>query len=222
MLDERLTKVAAYIKGNTLVDIGSDHAYLPIYAIKNKIIQYAICGEVVKGPFDSTVENIRAHGLTDNIEARFGSGLEIVTDEDDVDTITICGMGGPLIADILKSGFENVNGKPRLILQPNIYSYPVRKTLLDLGYLVADETVIRDGRHFYEVIVAESGKAAYDEKSLMFGPINIRKREDAFIQKLNRELEHQKNILVNLEINSGNREKLDEIRENIKLLEEVL
>ncbi|AKG73987.1 tRNA (adenine(22)-N(1))-methyltransferase [Salinicoccus halodurans] len=222
MLDERLTKVAAYIKGGTLVDIGSDHAYLPIYAIKNNIVQNAICGEVVKGPFDSTVENIKSHALKDRIEARFGSGLEIVNHDDDIDSITICGMGGPLIADILKSGFKNVKGKPRLVLQPNTYSYPVRKALVDLGYSIIEETVIRNGRHFYEILVAEAGHAFYDEKTLMFGPVNLQKREQAFIQKLERELEHQKRILANLEINSGNQEKINEIRENIYLLEEVL
>lgn len=222
MLDERLKKIADHIKGNILVDIGSDHAYLPIYAIKNNIVTHAICGEIVKGPFDSTIKNIETHSLTEKIEARFGSGLEVLTHEDDIDTITICGMGGPLIADILKSGFKNVKDRPRLILQPNIYSYPVRKTLADSGYSIIDETVIKDGRHFYEIIVAEDGDADYDKKDLTFGPVNLQKREMVFMQKLEREREHQKRILANLEINSGNQEKINEIREFINLLEEVL
>ncbi|WP_411844296.1 tRNA (adenine(22)-N(1))-methyltransferase [Salinicoccus sp. HZC-1] len=222
MLDQRLKKVATYIAGNTLVDIGSDHAYLPIYAVKNNIAARAICGEVVKGPYDSTVENIKSHALSDKIEARFGSGLEVVSHEDEIDTITICGMGGPLISDILNSGFENVNGKPRLVLQPNTHSYPIRKTLVNLGYSITDETVIRNGRHFYEIIVAEEGDAFYDEKALMFGPVLLEKRESAFIEKLDRELEHQKRILANLEINSANQEKIQEVREKVNLLEEVL
>lgn len=222
MLDERLTKVASYIKGKMLVDIGSDHAYLPIYAVKNNFVQRAVCGEVVKGPFDSTVENIRFHDLTDKIEARLGSGLEIVSHDDNIDSITICGMGGPLIADILKNGFQNVKGMPRLVLQPNTHSYPVRKILVALGYSLIEETVIRNGHHFYEILVAEEGNAVYDEKKLMFGPINLQKRETSFIQKLERELDHQKRILSNLEINSANQEKINEIRENVNLLEEVL
>lgn len=222
MLDDRLKKVASYIEGGTLLDIGSDHAYLPIYAVKNGIVQNAICGEIVKGPYDSTVENIQAHGLADKIEARFGSGLEVVSEDDDIDSITICGMGGPLIADILSGGIENVSGMPRLVLQPNTYSYPVRRVLRDMGYAISDETVLRHGRHFYEIIVAERGEASYDEKALMFGPVNLTKREDAFIRKQERELEHQKRILANLEINSANQEKMNEIREIIDLLEEVL
>ncbi|WP_017548835.1 tRNA (adenine(22)-N(1))-methyltransferase [Salinicoccus carnicancri] len=222
MLDDRLKKVASYIEGDTLVDIGSDHAYLPIYAVKNRIVQKAICGEIVKGPYDSTVENIQAHGLADRIEARFGSGLKIVSEDDDIDSITICGMGGPLIADILRTGFENVSGMPRLILQPNTYSYPVRRTLQEIGYEITDETVLRHGRHFYEIIVAERGESSYDEKALMFGPVNLTKRGDAFIRKQERELEHQKRILANLEINSANQDKMNEIRKIIDLLEEVL
>lgn len=222
MLDDRLKKVASFIEGDTFLDIGSDHAYLPIYAVKNRIVQKAICGEVVKGPYESTVENIRIHGLADRIEARFGSGLEVVSGDDDIDSITICGMGGPLIADILRSGFKNVNGKPRLVLQPNTYSYPVRRVLQEMGYTITDETVLRHGRHYYEIIVADQGEASYDEKALMFGPVNLRRREDAFIQKQERELEHQRRILANLEVNSAKHGKMDEIREIIDLLEEVL
>lgn len=71
MLDARLQKVSEFIVGEKLLDIGSDHAYLPIEAIRNGAVRQAICGEVVKGPFDSTVNNIRREGMEDLIEARF-------------------------------------------------------------------------------------------------------------------------------------------------------
>lgn len=222
MLDKRLEKVSTYIKGQILADIGSDHAYLPIYAIKNNAAEHAICGEVVKGPYESTKDNIRNNGLTGQIEARFGSGLEILTQEDKIDTVTICGMGGPLIADILETGFNHVKGKPRLVLQPNTYSFPIRKSLGSLGYKIMDETVIRDDRYFYEIIVAESGRESYTEEELKFGPVLMHKRETAFMEKLNREVEHQKRILYNLETNSKNNLKIDEIKSNIQLIEEVL
>lgn len=222
MLDARLQKVSEFIVGEKLLDIGSDHAYLPIEAIRNGAVRQAICGEVVKGPFDSTVNNIRREGMEDLIEARFGSGLEVASPDDEVDTVTICGMGGPLIAEILEGGLHNLGGQPRLVLQANTYTYPIRKVLATSGYHIIDETVIRIGRHFYEIIVAEPGSSDYDEKQLIFGPILLEKREQAFIEKLERELEHQRNIYGNLKQNSSNTEKIDEVADTINALKEVL
>ncbi|WP_020008441.1 tRNA (adenine(22)-N(1))-methyltransferase [Salinicoccus albus] len=222
MLDNRLETVSTYIKGTVLADIGSDHAYLPIFAIKNKMTNRAICGEVVKGPYESTKENIRRNELTDLIEARLGAGLEILTQNDNIDTITICGMGGPLIAEILTSGFDHVKGKPRLVLQPNTYSFPLRNALVGLGYKIMDETVVQEGAHFYEIIVAEPGYENYTEKDLKFGPILLHKRENAFMEKLKREVAHQRRILYNLETHSKNDSKVEETKRKIQLIEEVL
>ncbi|MFC3418089.1 tRNA (adenine(22)-N(1))-methyltransferase [Salinicoccus hispanicus] len=222
MLDARLQKVLDFITGERLLDIGSDHAYLPIEAVGKGIVQYAICGEVVKGPYESTVRNIEKENMTDRIEARFGSGLEVARPEDAVDTVTICGMGGPLIADILQTGFNHLGGVPRLVLQANTYTYPIRKALVSLGYEIIEETIIQDGHHFYEIIVAEAGDADYDEAELTFGPILLQKREAAFTLKLERELEHQQNIYRNLKNNSSNIQRLEEVSDTINALKEVL
>ncbi|TVT29441.1 hypothetical protein FO441_03925 [Salinicoccus cyprini] len=222
MLDERLQRVSEFITGRKMLDIGSDHAYLPIEAVSRGIVQYAICGEVVKGPYESTVRNIERENMTDRIEARFGSGLEVAKPEDAVDTVTICGMGGPLIADILQSGFDHLGGFPRLVLQANTHTYPVRKVLVALGYEIIEETVIQDGHHFYEIIVAEEGRADYSETALTFGPILLDKREAAFIEKLQRELEHQQNIYESLKNNSSNTTRLDEVAATIHTLKGVL
>lgn len=223
MVDERLKKVSGYIIGDTLADIGSDHAYLPIYAYKNNMIKNAICGEVVEGPFKSTLKNIQQHGLSSIIEARLGDGLTILNDET-VQTITICGMGGPLIAKILEDGFENVGNKPRLVLQANTYTYPVRNTVSKLGYSITHEEVLKDGRHFYEIIVCDySGKHQnYNEIELQFGPINLAKKTETFISKLNWELEHQKRILSGIEDSEKNEAKIDDIKRKIQEREEVL
>lgn len=224
MLDERLNRVMGYIIGDTLVDIGSDHAYLPIEAYHNDKIKFAVCGEVVEGPYQSTVNNIRQHELSDKIEARLGNGLKVLNNED-VDTITICGMGGPLIAQILKEGFGHVGNHPRLILQANTYTYPVRKVISELGYTITNEDVLKDGRHFYEIIVCDfyPKQKNYTEKELKFGPVNLENRTEAFIDKLNWELEHHKRILKGIDSTAEkNTEKIDELNLKISERHEVL
>ena len=223
MIDERLKYASYHIKGDKIADIGSDHAYLPIYAVKEGLIKSAICGEVVPGPYEATVKNISAYGYADRIEARLGDGLKVLTPDDAVDTITICGMGGPLIASILRDGFANVRGFPRLVLQANNYTYPLRKAVTDLKYRIVQEKVLKLGKHYYEVIVCdhdESGESL-TEKELHFGPVNLKCGEEAFLMKVRWEYEHQKRILNNID-GGKNPDKKNEIKSKIKLLEEVL
>src|SRR5574344_1648931 len=95
-LSERLAKVASYVPtGAVVADIGSDHAYLPCYLVHEGIAKRAVAGEVVKGPYESAVKQVRQEGLTDKVTVRLADGLAAVQPTDGVDTVTIAGMGGP-------------------------------------------------------------------------------------------------------------------------------
>ena len=88
-LSNRLATVAKYIeKGNFLADIGSDHAYLPVYCVQREKVKKAIAGEVVKGPFESARNTVSQYGLSHQIDVRLGDGLDVLKD-DMVDSITI-------------------------------------------------------------------------------------------------------------------------------------
>lgn len=223
MIDERLKYAAGHIKGDLMADIGSDHAYLPIYAIREGLVNRAICGEVVQGPYEATLRNIETYGLENQIDARLGDGLKVLTPADEVDTVTVCGMGGPLIASILKEGFGNVKGHPRLVLQANNYMYPLRQAVDDLDYRITHEKVLKLGRHYYEVIVCDhdENREKLSEKELHFGPLNLRNREGTFLEKIKWEYGHQKKIYDNIDGNK-NPDKKEEIQSKMKLLEEVL
>ena len=136
-LSKRLAAAARFVPNDArLADIGSDHAYLPVYLVKEGIIDYAIAGEVVEGPYQSAITEISEQKLTTNIEARLGDGLEVVQPEDQIDVVTICGMGGKLIAEILARGLNNqhFNQFPLLVLQPNVWEPGLRKWLLNHQY----------------------------------------------------------------------------------------
>ena len=58
-LSKRLAAAARFVPNDArLADIGSDHAYLPVYLVKEGIIDYAIAGEVVEGPYQSAITEI--------------------------------------------------------------------------------------------------------------------------------------------------------------------
>lgn len=222
-LNQRLKRVSNYIKGEYLADIGSDHAYLPIFAIENKLIRRAIAGEVIKGPFDASKRNVCEHQLSHHIDVRLGDGLTVIQDGDPITTITICGMGGPLIAKIISDGDNKLCNKPRLVLQSNIQSSAIRNKLTELNYGIIAEEIMEEKGHIYEIIVAE-----YFEKippmtqiELKFGPELVKDKNDLF----NKKWEREKEALLKIKNNLNPKihvQRLDEINDELDLINEVL
>ena len=229
-LSKRLETVAKYIPiDSRLVDIGSDHAYLPCHMVQNGLIPFAIAGEVVEGPFQSAKSHVVQLGLDERISVRLGDGLAVI-EPGEVDCITIAGMGGSLIASILEEGKAKLGQVNRLILQPNISAISVREWLLKNGWgLIAEEILEEDGK-IYEILVAEQGneKTAYQnnlEKGLLLGPFLIKEKDFIFQKKWSMEKENWLKILSQLENASNtleNNEKKQELQKKIKLVEEIL
>jgi len=202
-LSKRLETVASFVtKGSIVADIGSDHAYLPVYLITNKVAERVVAGEVADGPFETAKLNIYEHQLQDRIDVRKGNGLEVIQNNDKIDTITIAGMGGTLIATILEDGKEKLNSVKRLILQPNIAAQSIRKWLLMNQWQLINETILKEDGHIYEILVAEKGNplAPYDflDKELLFGPFLLKEKSQAFIEKWEREYAEWKNVYQQL------------------------
>lgn len=218
-INKRLMKVSEYLNHHKLADIGSDHAYLPIYAIQNGLIKEAIAGEVVKGPLLAAQKNTKLYGMNELIEVKLGDGLEVV--DDTIDAITICGMGGPLIAQIIEEGKHKLTGHPDLILQANIHALPIRKVLQSIGYQIVDEQLIKDKKHIYEIIVAKKGEMDLNELELKFGPKLLANKNDLFYEKWQRELESLNKISKQLE-HHEDKNRYNEINQQILQIKEVL
>ncbi|OLN23381.1 SAM-dependent methyltransferase [Domibacillus antri] len=198
-LSERLETVASFIHpAVTFADIGSDHAYLPCYAVKKGIVTRAIAGEVVEGPFQSAKRQVASEGLSGHIDVRKGSGLEVL-EPGEVECITIAGMGGPLISSILADGVEKLPGVKKLVLQPNIAAHSVRSWLDENGWAIEDEAILEEDGQLYEVISAVYGSnRKLTEKEIYFGPILIKRQNHAFRLKWQREFEQINYVLRQL------------------------
>ena len=225
-LSKRLERVAKYIitKG-TLADIGSDHAYLPCYAIENEIASKAIAGEVVEGPFNSAKLNVAERNLTSQIDVRFGSGLSVLLNGE-ADNITVCGMGGTLITQILEEGKNKFGGKERLILQPNINSEIIRHWMENNQWALVAEDILEEDGKIYEILVAEKGLMdKLSEAELLMGPFLMKDKSKTFIKKWSCEKDHYKNILNQIETaqqSEKNEEKKNEMIQKITLIQTIL
>lgn len=168
-LTPRLAAAAQYVlRGRPLADIGTDHAYLPSYLVEQGAIPRAIAADVMPGPLEAARTTVAEAGLTERIELRLGNGLQVLT-PGEVATATICGMGGPLIAEILAAG--PTGGLERLVLQPMGGEAALRQWLADNGWRLVDEQLLEDAGRIYVVMAAEPGPMTLSEEDAFLGPL---------------------------------------------------
>ncbi|MGY3714361.1 tRNA (adenine(22)-N(1))-methyltransferase [Sutcliffiella cohnii] len=229
-LSKRLEEVVKHIpKGSSIADIGSDHAYLPCYAYLTEQIKSAIAGEVVEGPYQSALDQVKKSKLQHVITVRKGDGLDVIS-PGEVDCITIAGMGGTLIQSILERGKNKLEGVKRLILQPNIGTHKVREWLLQNDWEIITETILEEDQRIYEIVVAERGTAIAPyhenkEAGLLLGPFLMKEKSEVFKKKWQHEKLHWQQIVTQLQNapeSEENRKKKVELQQKIAIVEEIL
>ncbi|MDG4963302.1 tRNA (adenine(22)-N(1))-methyltransferase TrmK [Lactococcus lactis] len=224
-LSKRLKAVADYVdNGARLADIGSDHAYLPTYLMQKLVIEFAVAGEVVKGPFEIAKNHVAEADLSDRIVVRLANGLGAIENTDKIDTIVIAGMGGILISEILEAGKEKLSPVKRLILQPNNHEESLRQWLVNHQFVIKKEEILLEAGKFYEIIVAEPLSKLMTEKlsvnDLTFGPFLSKEKSTVFQQKWQKELNTLNKIIARLPEEQA--KKRQEVLNQIARIEEVL
>ena len=165
ILKGRLKLIADKVpKCSVFADIGTDHAYLPIYLIKNNICTHAIASDVKPGPIRVANRNIMSHRLDSKIETRMGSGLDTLK-LGEADTIVIAGMGGTLLAQLLDEGRDKAQRAKNLVLQPMNDLDIVRKWLYENGFNIYDEQMVDEGDKIYTVICATYENQCYENRA---------------------------------------------------------
>ncbi|VRU52007.1 Bcl-2 family protein [Streptococcus pneumoniae] len=221
MISKRLELVAFFVpQGAILLDVGSDHAYLPIELVERGKIESAIAGEVVEGPYQSAVKNVEAHGLEEKIQVRLANGLAAFEEEDRVSVITIAGMGGRLIARILEEGLGKLANVERLILQPNNREDDLRIWLQDHGFQIVAESILEEAGKFYEILVVEAGQMKLSASDVRFGPFLSKEVSPVFVQKWQKEAEKLEFALG--QIPEKNLEERQVLVDKIQAIKEVL
>ena len=223
-LSKRLKAVADYVdKGAKLADIGSDHAYLPTYLVQKNEVEFAVAGEVVKGPFEIAKKHVAQANLKENIQVRLANGLAAIENVDKIDTIVIAGMGGILISEILEAGKGKLSSVKRLILQANNHEDTLRQWLTEHQFVIKAEQILLEAGKFYEIIVAEpttNENPVLSANDLLFGPFLSKEKSVIFQQKWQKELTTLNKIIDRLP--DEQTEKREEVLTEIAKIKEVL
>lgn len=150
-LSARLLTCCRFVaKGDRVADVGCDHGYLGIYLLANGIASSVIASDINEGPLECAVHNGTRYGVADKMSFYLSNGVRNIPR--DFDTMVCAGMGGDVMVSILEAAPWLRDPRYRLILQCQSRREVLRKYLSDTGWLIAEETVLRDGRFLYTVM----------------------------------------------------------------------
>lgn len=214
--------------GRVAADIGCDHGYVPISLVENGIVQKAIACDLREGPLLKAKENIKKANLSDSIETRLSDGLSALS-VGEADRIVITGMGGELIAGILKKGMDVVLCADELLLGPQSKPGILRGFLDEEGFSFLEEDMVEEDGKYYPLIRVAPPKNddAIGQKSLLsdtelkYGPLLIKYRHPVLLEYLGK---RQRILLDNRTAASygGSGERVRQIEADIKEIRDLI
>lgn len=169
--------MAGYVQeGERVLDVGSDHAMIPLYLVENGRSPAAILSDRVPGPLYKSYEQVSQMRDDDDADAgagfasaaegtirfpctlgpyefRLGDGLAAIH-AGEVDVAVIGGMGGETIAGILAREPVLAVGLRRLILQPRTKTNELRIYLTNAGFEITADTSAEEKGRMCEILVA--------------------------------------------------------------------
>ena len=191
-LSKRLRACMTALKHcKTIADIGTDHAYLPCWGIKEGVFERAIAIDVIDGPLVQAKKTIASFGLTEKIDLRKGSGLSPLK-PGEVDGFLMAGMGGSLMRKLLLADLSIAKSMKYLVFVPQEGEPKLRRTLYEQQLMIIDEQLIACGGIIYTIIVAQPAKKAQvaTEQDILLGPIlRMLPQAALFVQKWTHELD---------------------------------
>ena len=158
-ISKRLLCVAEQVpKGARVADIGCDHGYLSLYLLQSGRADFVHACDLREKPLATARENAARFGISEGLRLSCADGLRAV-DPAAVDTVVCAGMGGDLIAQILRDAPWVRDERYLLILQPQSGGSDLRRFLADRGFGTLREELAEDGGFLYNIICARFGSA---------------------------------------------------------------
>ena len=210
--------------GMRLADIGTDHAYVPIYLVEQGRIPSAIAMDINEGPLERAKEHIRRMGLEGKIKVRQSDGLWNLKKEE-ADSMIAAGMGGGLVIRILSERQDTAKHMRECILQPQSEIKKVREYLCGHGFTIVEEEMVLEDGKYYPMMKAVPGDALqYTDAELQYGKLLLEMSHPVLKSFLERERAGAKKVAEGLAEQSSGRAGLraGEMAEKIRQIEALL
>lgn len=198
-IGDRLEAIGKLVpQGCVLADIGTDHAYLPVWLLEQGRIAFAIAGDIAEGPCLAAKNTVSMYGMKGRVEVRLGSGLKVLQPKE-AECIAIAGMGASTMIEILSEDMPLAVEAKRLVLQPMAGAASLRRWLCQNGWCIVAEDLVEDGRHLYEIIAAERGASAgFSDAELEIGPKLMEAGHPLLAKQFARQIDGYKKLLTSM------------------------
>lgn len=195
-LTARLRHVAELVPVcHSMADIGTDHAYLPLFLLEAGKALHAIASDIHKGPLERARTHLEGEGKGKEIELRLGGGLSPIK-KGEVDGAVMAGMGGLMMRDILDADFEKAQALSWLVLQPQNHVAELKQYLSAHHFIICREDMAMEDRRLYEMMLVKPG--SMKKISLLEGEIGVTEeyRQHALFPEHIRRLIRKRDFLI--------------------------
>jgi len=211
--------------GQTVADIGADHAQLAIYLAEHNIAPSIIIGELSDGPYTRACRAVKGSTAGHRIEVRQGNGLQILS-KGEVNCVVLAGMGGDTIIDILAYDWDKAASFQSYVFQPMSKAEVLRQRLASRGWIIEDERLVEEHGRIYLIVTCHPGNCPYhlNGLELELGPVILKADSEIKRQYIARYLQKCRQIYMELQQSPLHRNRIlaNIYREKIIVLEEVL
>lgn len=212
-------------KAEVIMDVGTDHGYIPIYLIKNNIAKKVIASDINKEPLNKAKINASLDGVVDKIDLRLGGGLSPLKDKE-ANGVIIAGMGGNLIRDILENDLNKVKNLDYLILQPAQNPEVLRKYLYGNNYEILEEDICLDENQYYEIFKVRYKAGDYillEDIFYEISPMMLNKKLPLLKSYIESKIEKNEKVMNFIKDNTEHAiARKNELKEKNKRLEKLL
>ena len=222
-LSKRLNKIAELVDfGASVIDVGTDHGYVPNFLCENKISSDIIATDISKNSLEKSIELTRELGNEKFVRNILANGIV----DENRDNIIIAGLGGIQIAEIIANSIEIAKSSKKLILQPMQKTNILRTELNNMGFEIFDEEIIYEDERYFEIILAKfSNKIdkGLKEEDFYFSKNLIEKKDKTYLSYLEEKKTYLKSIISSFDPNSiRSKKRSEELNNLLSLVEEAI
>ena len=205
-LSNRLKKIAELVDfGATVIDVGTDHGYVPNFLCEKKISRDIIATDISKNSLEKSIELTRERDNEKYIRNILANGIV----KENRDNIIIAGLGGIQIAEIILNSIEIARSAKKLILQPMQKTNILRRELNNMGFEIIDEEIIFEDDRYFEIILARYfGEIKnLEEVDFYFSKSLMEKKDKVYLDFLRERQKELEKILSNINNDSDRTKK---------------
>ena len=205
-LSKRLNKIAELVDfGASVIDVGTDHGYVPNFLCEKKISRDIIATDISKNSLEKSIELTRERDNEKYIRNILANGIV----KENRDNIIIAGLGGIQIAEIILNSIEIARSAKKLILQPMQKTNILRRELNNMGFEIIDEEIIFEDDRYFEIILARYfGEIKnLEEVDFYFSKSLMEKKDKVYLDFLRERQRELEKILSNINNDSDRTKK---------------